>query len=379
MLSIHVLARPHLMAQVSSLVASNPDWEMGRRTNNLRELLSWSSNARDVLVLDDGILESAPGLLDEVSRIPGLKVTLGRLSDAGAARRALALGAVSLIEETGLDQELPRILAGFEEPEKSPFEPCVIAVYSAKGGVGKSTIALNLAWGLALHSEFPVALVDGDPLGDIGAMIQDKPGASLADVVRGLKSGLSEAKALQSLHTIKGLSLTVVPAASDPRQASQVQAEDLGRVLDALTKTHAYVVLDLATGLTDWNLTAMDRSDQILVLAAPERVTLGSIRRALDILARLYQDKLAVLLNRADSDTGMDVPEVEALLDHRVDQVLPSGGSAPVRAANRGRPLVLMDPKNVLARALLDMSKETVATREGSRRRPRRWILSRGG
>ena len=377
MLSIHVLARPHLMAQVSSLVASNPEWEMGRRTNNLRELLSWSGQAQDVLILDDGILASAPGLLDEVARIPGLKVTLGRLSDAGSARRALALGAVSLVEEASLEQELPRILSGFEEPEKSPFDPCVIAVYSAKGGVGKSTIALNLAWSLALHSEFPVALVDGDPLGDIGAMIQDKPGASLSDVVRGLKSGLSEAKALQSLHTIKGLSLTVVPAASDPRQADQVRAEDLGQFLDALTKTHAYIVLDLATGLTDWNLTVMDRAHQVFVLAAPERVTLGSVGRALDILTRLYQDKLAVVLNRADSDTGMDMDQVQAALGYRVHHVLPSGGSAPVRAANRGRALVLMEPKNVLARALLGLAQELVATREGSRRRPRRWILSR--
>ncbi len=379
MLTIHVLARPHLMAQVSSLVSSNPDWEMeiGRRTNNLRELLSWSGNSRDVLVLDDGILASTPGLLDEVSRIPGFKITIGRLSESGSARRALALGALSVVEEASLEQELPRILVGLQEPEKSPFEPYVIAVYSAKGGVGKSTIALNLAWALALHSEFPVALVDGDPLGDIGAMIQDKPGASLADVVRGLKSGLSEAKALQSLHTIKGLSLTVVPAASDPRQADQVRAEDLGQFLGAITKTHAYVVLDLATGLSDWNLTAMDRSDQILVLAAPERVTLGSVKRALDILIHLYREKLAVILNRADSDTGMDLPEVEEVLGYSVHHVLPSGGSAPARAANRGRPLVLMDPKNLLARALLSLAQEMVAAREGSRRRPRRWILSR--
>lgn len=374
MLTVHVLARPHLLGALMSFVNSQPDTAVGFRGSNLREVLTWPVSPDDVLVCEDRLIAEVPGLVADLSGIACVRVLVGTLGDAACARRAVALGALNIVDETRLLQELPEVIRDLIKPEPSPSDPLVLSVYSAKGGVGKSTIALNLAWALALQSERKVALVDCDPLGDIGAMIQDKPGASVADVMQALNNGLSEDKALQMLHHMKGIGLTVAPAPADPHQAEACDAPAMQQFIDLVRRHHDYVVLDLATGLSDVNLTAMDASMRILVLAAPERVTLKSVGRALTVLHRFYPDKLRVLLNRADSDTGLDVADVQEQLGRMVSDVLPSGGSGPVRAANRGRPLVLNEPKNPLAKALTSMAVELVGAREGTHRRPRRWL-----
>lgn len=374
MLAVHVLAGPAVMGSVSTVLAGDPELSLELRTNNVREALNFRCHPDDVLIIDDALLRDAPGLVSSLTSIVCRKILVGPVADPDAARRALTLQSVNMVDTTRIGDDLAAIIHTLVTPDVE-LEPWVVVVYSAKGGVGKSTVALNLAWALAMQSDHDVALVDADPLGDIGAMIQDRPGATLVDVARGMASGMSAEKALQSLYRVKALGLTVVPAALSPHEAERIHLEDFEKVLALMRGSHAYVVIDVATGLTDFNLAAMDQASEIVVMTAPERVTLGAVERAFEVLKRLYPDRLAVLLNRADSDTGVDVREVERVLSQAVQYVLPSGGSAPVRAANRGRPLVLAEPKNSLARAITAMAQEIVGGREGTRRRPRRWFV----
>ncbi|NMP24438.1 AAA family ATPase [Sulfobacillus harzensis] len=380
MLTVHVLALPDMMGAVSLVLADAPDVEVELRTNNLREVLGYRfADSDHLLIIDDRLLSANPGLVGSVAALPCQKLLVGNLKEADTARRALTLEAVNLLGDRELAGELPRLLASLQEPPEAPRDGLVLSVYSAKGGVGKSTVALNLAWALALQSSQAVALVDCDPLGDIGAMIQDKPGATVADAVRGIRNGLDPEKTIQSLHRVKGLNLTILPAASTLAESELVDAEGLDTLIRLVRSHHAYVVMDLPTGLTDLNLTAMDLSSRIMVLAAPERVTLGTVSRGLDLLSQFYGDRIAVALNRADSDTGLSQAEAADILGMGITMVLPSGGAGPVRAANRGRPLVLAEPKNPLARALLGLATDLVAEREGVRRRPRRWLGAKVG
>lgn len=373
MLTVHCLAEPAVVNLISNALASEPDMEPGLRTHDVREVLEFRYGDDDVVVLDDAVVGKFPSLIGALADLAVRKLTIGYTGDAAAARRALLVGSLAMIEASRITEELLVTLRELV-PAQVTQAPWLGAVYSAKGGVGKSTVALNLAWALALQSEHPVALVDCDPLGDIGAMIQDRPGATLGDVVRGLAAGMPEDKALASFYRVKGLDLTIAPAASLLQQSELVTPEDLGRIVTLLQQSHAYVVMDLATGLGEHNLAAMDRASEVYVLAVPERVTLTTVSRSLDVLRHLYPDKLTLLLNRSDSDTGIDKDGVQKALGFPVRYELPSGGSAPIKAANRGRPLVLAEPKNSLSRAISAMAQEMVHAREGVRRSRRRWF-----
>ncbi|PSR23938.1 MAG: hypothetical protein C7B45_01240 [Sulfobacillus acidophilus] len=375
MLTVHILAKPGIMSLVSTALVGDSEISLELRTNNLREILGFQyRDVRDLLIVDDAILSEAPGLVQSVADLPCRKLLIGSLSDMEAARRALTLQSTAIVEADRVNDDLVAVVKALLDPPVTR-EPWVAAIYSAKGGVGKSTLALNLAWALAMYSEFNVALIDCDPLGDIGAMIQERPGATLSDLVRGLGAGMDDDRALQSLYRVQALGLTIIPAEPNAQRALELRSADLERVLALVRQTHGYVVLDLPIGLTDLNLTALDHATDIIVMAAPERVTLGTVRRSLDILHRFYSGKIAVLLNRADSDTGLTDGDIEQALAHPVQYVLPSGGSSPVRASNTGRPLVLFDPKNPLAKSIIAMAQEIAGQREGVRRRPRRWLI----
>lgn len=378
MLTVHVLAKPLAMTAVSAVIAEDAQINPGLRTNNAREALGYGYfSPRDVLLIDDGVLRENPGLIQSFARLTGRKIVLAPVRDADAARRALALAAVNMVDAGQIAEELRPLLRSLDDQPDAPLETVVISVYSAKGGVGKSTLALNLAWALARQSDYRVALIDWDPLGDIGAMIQEKPGVSVVDVTRGLSGGLAPEKALQSLFTIRGIGLTIVPAPLGLHDGNDIGAEDVHALVEAVRGEYAYVVLDLATGLSDINLAALDVSDHVLVLAAPERVTLATVARALAVLRGFYEDKLSLVLNRGDTDTGLERPEVEGILHQEIRYVLSSGGSGPVRASNKGRALVVIEPKNALARSITAIAQELVSAREGSRRRSRRWFAEK--
>ena len=376
-ITVNVLAQPGIIGGLSSVLGENPRAGFGVRTHNPREVLGISYQADDLLIIDDDTLGDVPGLVAAIGELPCRKVLVGAVADAAAARRALLLKALYMVDRQRALEELGELLKGLI-PIPTPMKSWLGAIYSAKGGVGKSTIALNLAWALALRSERNVALVDVDPLGDIGAMIQEKPGATLVDLVEGLRSGLAEDKALLSLYRVKALGLTVVPASLEARPDTGIAPEDLERVLTILKENYDYIILDLATGLTDLNLAALDAVEKILVVAAPERVALLAVRRSLDIFRRLYPAKLELVLNRADSDTGLGDEEVEDALSSPIRYRFPSGGSSPARAANRGRPLILADARNPLSRAFVEMAQDITGEREGVHRRLRHWFGREG-
>lgn len=349
-------------------------------TANVREVLRRYDVGTEapLMVLDDGILRANSGLVDQIARLSGPKVLIGMLADRGVARRALLLGAVDVVEPTTIVRALPSILARVplsNGPEEQRTR--VIAIYSAKGGVGKSTVALNLAVALGGLSEFPTALVDADLLGDLATMLRTTPGVSLADFVDACEGGMAPTAVLQSLTRIKKWGLTLLSAPVHPQQSERIRSDHVARLLTLLRAEHAFIVVDLGTNLHEVTLSVLDHSDDIVVLAAPEQVTVSAVAKSLRILRRLYPTKLQVVLNRGDTVTGMTAEDVSHRLDQPVSRILPSGGTAPVKAANQGRPLVIADPRNRLSQAIAAWAHNLVTEQQGNQRRRKRWLARR--
>ena len=207
-----------------------------------------------------------------------------------------------------------------------------------------------------------------DMFGDIGSMLLERPPISIVDVIQELENGMSADKALQSLFTSMELGLTIVPSSTNPQRAEIIRTEHITQVINLVKTTHAYVILDLPTGLTENNLAALDAANRIVVVALPEQVTLKTVARSMDILEKIYADRLTIALNRTDSGTGLNSDDVSRILGRPVSFSLASGGTGPVKFSNQGVPLVQADRSNALSADILRMANHFVTESEGLHR-----------
>lgn len=212
-------------------------------------------------------------------------------------------------------------------------------IFSTKGGVGKSLVATNVAVALA-DSGRRVCLVDLDVnSGDVAIMLQLNPTRTINDLAG--FSGIIDEGAIDSVLTKYSDELSIVAAPIRLDSPEQATAEDVGRLLDALKHRFEVVVVDTSGVFDDHALTALDRSDTIVLVGTLDIPALKGLRLATNTLELLNfaKDTWRFVLNRADGRVGLSVDEYESTLSLKADITLVSANEV-LNAVNRGEPLV---------------------------------------
>ncbi|PSR23932.1 MAG: hypothetical protein C7B45_01205 [Sulfobacillus acidophilus] len=316
--------------------------------------------ARDVpgvVVLDDRLLQKAPGIAQELCSTPYPIVLLATSELSVATRYALDIKAKDLIAA----HDWPTELLGALERVARPLYPRdrklgqVLSIFSSKGGVGKTTLAVNLAVALAERNHEPVAIIDLDlAFGDVCTMLALSPKLTIHDVVTDptqLKAALIPAPG--NVH--------VLAAPLTPDQAEDIPGNELVEIIQTLREDYAFVVLDLAPGYQETNIIGLDISDTILTLCTPDVVTLRAVGQALNLFRESFRypaEKIRLVLNRTGSKTGIERADVATIL--KIPRIfdLPSAGNMPVRAANQGVPFVTHEENSPLSRAIVALANE---------------------
>jgi pilus assembly protein CpaE len=242
-----------------------------------------------------------------------------------------------------------------------PEDHQVIAIFSPKGGSGRTTIATNLA--LALHTETGsrVCLVDANlQFGDVGVLLNLNP--KNRSVMDAMESGDPDGDLIDSVVINHSTGIRVLLAPPSPEGADLITPAYLRKIVDHLKTTHDYVVVDLPSGLTDHSLTVMDAADTILVVAALEITTIKNVRLFLEVADQLEYDrsKVRLVINRSDSAQGIRIGDVEASIRRPIDGTIVSDGRLAVLAVNRGVPFVVSHPEASLSRDIVKLAR-TVA------------------
>ena len=245
--------------------------------------------------------------------------------------------------------------------EGSAEDHQVIAVFSPKGGVGRTTLATNVALAMKRQTEQRVALVDANlQFGDVGVLLNLNPkNRSMLDAVEG---GEPDRDILESVMIDHSTGIRVLLAPPSPEGADLVTPAYLRKMVDMLRESHDFVVVDLPSGLNDHTLGMLDTADQIMVVAALEITTIKNLRLFLEVADQLdyERSKLRLVINRSDAAQGIRIGDVEASIRRPIDGSIVSDGRLAVLAVNRGVPFVISHPESPLSRDIFTLARTIV-------------------
>jgi pilus assembly protein CpaE len=216
----------------------------------------------------------------------------------------------------------------------------LVAVRGAKGGVGASVVATNLAISIRRETQLPTALVDGHFFGgDIPLALNLKPTSSLIDLVRHV-NGLDE-EMLRGTLVEHSSGVAVLAAPTEFEDADTIRADDYQRVLDALRMRYSYVVVDCSPAVDQSTLTALDMADLLLLVSTPELAALKNAARVLELGARLgyTEDKMRLVMNRFNASGVLAPSDYQQYLAYNTSFRIPNDGSV-VQSLTRGEPAV---------------------------------------
>jgi pilus assembly protein CpaE len=220
----------------------------------------------------------------------------------------------------------------------------VVAFFSPKGGVGRTTMAVNAAVTAVTELGKKVCLVDGSfQFGDVGVLLNLNPkNMSIADLAPELQAG-GEFDSVDTFIVNHSSGVRVLLAPPSPEMAELISPMGIKQVLDLLRAEHDLVFVDCAAGINDTTLAVLDSADIILTMLTLEITSIKNMRLFLEIAERLgYEEgKVRLVLNRADGNLGIRVADVEHSIGRKVDYTIVSDGRSVVYALNRGIPFVL--------------------------------------
>lgn len=289
-------------------------------------------------------------------------------------RHAMRAGVADVVGTDETPFELPEaigraVLQATRRHDMVPLEAprakrgTTITVFSTKGGVGKTVLAINL--GVALVSMGrSVVLVDLDlQFGDVGIMLGLEPTLTI--------SGPAQASDRLDMQLLSGYlvehssGLKCLLAPVQPEEAESITPGRIARILELLAEMFDVVVVDTCASLDETVLTALDRSDHLLAMTMMDVASIKNTRISLQKLHQLGYDghSVQVVLNRADSKVFLQPAQIEKAIGREISVRIPSDRIVP-QSVNKGVPVVSEFPRSEVSRALMGVARQFIDVHE---------------
>lgn len=222
----------------------------------------------------------------------------------------------------------------------------IISTFSNKGGIGKTSIAVNLAVEIAEMTKEKTALLDLNlQLGDVSTFLDLTPSFDVCYVVNNL-ANIDDTNITNALTRYKNTSLYVIADPINIEQSKEITAEQIKALIFELKKTFSYIIIDVGTNIDAKTTTALDMSDVILLTAIVNLPAVRNIQRCMNLFKKLNypQEKIKLVLNRYMENEEIKTSDIEEAVHGKVFWKIPNNYLTMMSAINKGVPVSAVSP-----------------------------------
>jgi len=254
--------------------------------------------------------------------------------------RAMRLGAKEFLPKPIIKNDLLRIIRSILERKESENtkNSKIVSIFSNKGGIGKTTIATNLAMEISKVTREKVALVDLNlQLGDLSTFLNLNPSFDINYVISKLLDK-DEQIISQAFEQYKESNLYVLSAPHYIEQAESITPQKIESLFKSLKKVFQYIIIDLSSNIDANTLKILDKSDLVLFTTIVNIPAIRNCQKCLNIFnSRNYpKGKVKVLINRYMENDEIKIEDIESTIGEKIYWKIPNNYFSIMEAINRG-------------------------------------------
>lgn len=223
---------------------------------------------------------------------------------------------------------------------KNKIESKVLSVFSTKGGVGKTSVAVNTAIALHKKTKQKVAVIDLDlQFGDALLMLNKEPVNSIVDFIDRCDDYTVENLKLY-MHDLGGVFILDSPIS--PEYAEYVTQENVVQIIELLKQEFKYIIIDNSNNFDEITLTALDHSDVILLISTMDIVSVKNVKIGIKVMDSLGypEDKVKLIINKSNGRYGIKLKDLKYVFEKNISQIIVEDVKSAVTSINRGTPFV---------------------------------------
>ncbi len=254
--------------------------------------------------------------------------------------RAMRSGAREFLPKPILKADLQRVIETLskQENEQENSASKIITVYSNKGGIGKTTVATNLAAEISKTTNSKVALIDLNlQLGDVSTFLNLNPSFDVAYVIKNLIDKKSNS-ILNAFEKYKNTELYILSDPNYIEQSESITPQQIESLFKVLKKIFPYIVVDMSSNIDPNSLKILDCSDLILFTTIVNIPAIRNAQRCLNLFkSRRYpKDKVKIIVNRFMENDEITTNDIETTLGEKIYWKIPNNYFSIMESINKG-------------------------------------------
>jgi len=366
-----VAAQSAMQLQLGNMLRRD-GYEIAIAPDGPEGLRQWTAERPDLVACDNDL--PGPSGMELVMRIRQAEqngshtpiILLGAGTDVEAKVAALRAGADDYLAKPVHPQELSARVRGLlsrfhraEQPQQQKSGR-VVAFYGAKGGVGTTTLAINTAIALKRELKRSVCLVDANlQFGDHRVFLDLGPDSR--SIVDAVSAGVVDLDMLGRaiVRHETGVELLLAPPSPDQAELVSHEQHHLLRIIELLRTLYDHVVVDMNERFDDHMLDVIGVADRLVVVMTADLSCVKNVRLVLETMAQLQvpQDRLMLVLNRANAFTGISAKSVEHVLKRSIEHQVVNDYRSAISALNSGTPFMAKRPESALGKDVLELAR----------------------